>query len=146
MTKYNVTTSKKSKVAAYRNSVSPKLLDSLKEQIERILLVEKKYRDKDYSAKKLADELETNPRYISATVNVRFEMNYAMLVNKYRIEEAKILLADMQYDKKRMEEISEMVGFANRQSFYAAFFRFTGITPREYRLRAKTKRGMKTDE
>ena len=33
-----------------------------------------------------------------------------------------------------MEEVSDMVGFANRQSFYASFYRVVGITPREYRL------------
>ena len=33
-----------------------------------------------------------------------------------------------------MEEISDMVGFANRQSFYAAFFKINGCTPREYKL------------
>jgi AraC-like DNA-binding protein len=26
------------------------------------------------------------------------------------------------------------VGFSNRQSFYASFFRVMGITPREYRM------------
>lgn len=35
-----------------------------------------------------------------------------------------------------MEDISDMVGFANRQSFYAAFYRINGITPREYKLRS----------
>jgi AraC-like DNA-binding protein len=33
-----------------------------------------------------------------------------------------------------MEEVSDMVGFANRQSFYASFYRIVGITPREYRM------------
>jgi AraC-like DNA-binding protein len=27
-----------------------------------------------------------------------------------------------------------MVGFANRQSFYASFYRVMGMTPRDYRL------------
>jgi AraC-like DNA-binding protein len=34
-----------------------------------------------------------------------------------------------------MEDISDMVGFANRQSFYASFYKINGITPREYKLR-----------
>jgi AraC-like DNA-binding protein len=33
-----------------------------------------------------------------------------------------------------MEEVSDMVGFANRQSFYASFYRVMGMTPRDYRL------------
>ena len=32
------------------------------------------------------------------------------------------------------EEISAMVGFANRQSFYAAFYKILGVTPRSYRM------------
>ncbi len=27
-----------------------------------------------------------------------------------------------------------MVGFSNRQSFYASFYKLMGMTPREYRL------------
>jgi AraC-like DNA-binding protein len=32
-----------------------------------------------------------------------------------------------------------MVGFSNRQSFYAAFFKIHGITPRQYRLNHEAK-------
>jgi AraC-like DNA-binding protein len=44
------------------------------------------------------------------------------------------ILVDKRYQDLRMEEVSDMVGFANRQSFYASFYRVVGITPREYRL------------
>lgn len=135
MAKYNIT-EKKEKVAAYRSLVSPKLMDELKEKILNIILIQKKYKDKDYSAKKLAEDLGTNTRYISAVVNVRFHMNYTSFVNKYRIEEAMTLLTDKRYQDLNMEDISDMVGFANRQSFYAAFYRINGITPREYKMRA----------
>ena len=87
MAKYNIT-EKKEKVAAYRSLVSPKMMDEMQEKIMNIIVMQKKYRDKDYSAKKLAEELGTNTRYISAIVNVRFHMNYTSFVNKYRIEEA----------------------------------------------------------
>ena len=116
MAKYNIT-EKKAKEAVYRSLVSPKLMDEMKEKILNIIVMEKKYKDKDYSAKKLAEDLGTNTRYISAVVNVRFHMNY-----------------DRRYQDLRMEEVSDMVGFANRQSFYASFYKLMQMTPREYRL------------
>ena len=75
MAKYNIT-ERKEKEAAYRSLVSPKLMDEMKEKILNIIVMQKKYKDKDYSAKKLAEDLGTNTRYISAVVNVRFHMNY----------------------------------------------------------------------
>ena len=134
MAKYNIT-EKKEKEAAYRTLVSPRLMDELKEKIIDIILVQKKFKDKEYSAKKLAEELGTNTRYISAVVNVRFHMNYTSFVNKFRVEEAMALLTDKRFMDLNMEEISDMVGFSNRQSFYASFFKFNGITPREYKIR-----------
>lgn len=133
MAKYNITP-KKDKTAAYRALIKPKLMDELERRITDVVYVQKKYRDPNYSAKQLADELRTNTRYISAVVNVRFGMNYTSLINKYRIDEAMAVLADPAYRKTNMEDISSMVGFSNRQSFYASFYRITGITPREYKL------------
>jgi AraC-like DNA-binding protein len=95
--------------------------------------MQKKYKDKNYSARKLAEDLGTNTRYVSAVVNVRFHMNYTSFVNKYRIEEAMSILVDKRYRDLRIEEVSDMVGFSNRQSFYASFYRVTGITPKEYK-------------
>ena len=134
MAKYNIT-EPKDKDAAYRSLISPKLMDELKEKILNVVLIQKKYKDKNYSAKKLAEDLGTNTRYISAVVNVRFHMNYTSFVNKFRIEEAMALLVDRRYVDLNMEEISDMVGFANRQSFYASFYKINGMTPRDYKVR-----------
>ena len=67
-------------------------------------------------------------------MNVRFHMNYTSFVNKFRIEEAMAILVDRRYQDLRMEEVSDMVGFSNRQSFYASFYKILKMTPREYRL------------
>lgn len=133
MAKYNIT-EKKEKEAAYRSLVSPKLMDELEQKINNIIIVQKKYKDKDYSAKRLAEELGTNTRYISAVVNVRFHMNYTSFVNQYRIREAMSLLVDKRYQDLNMEDVSDMVGFSNRQSFYASFFKINGVTPRDYKV------------
>lgn len=139
MAKYNITV-RKNREAAYRTLVSPKIMDDIKEQILDVILIQKKYKDKTYSAKRLAEDLGTNTRYISAVVNVRFHMNYTSFVNKYRIDEAMALLVDKRYQDLNMEDISDMVGFANRQSFYASFYRINGMTPRDYRVKYNTLR------
>lgn len=123
----------KEKNAAYRSLIKPALSDELYDKILNIIVAQKKYKDPDYSAKKLAKELKTNSRYLSAVVNSRFGMNYRSLINKYRIQDALHLLTDKRYADSNVEKISDMVGFANRQSFYAAFYKNIGITPTDYR-------------
>jgi hypothetical protein len=51
MPKYNIIEIKE-KEAAYRKIVSPESMDRMQEQIMKIIVMDKKYRDKDYSAKK----------------------------------------------------------------------------------------------
>ena len=133
MEKYKIS-KLKIKKAEYRHTVSSMMMDIIQEQIMDIIVKQKVYLDKDYSAKKLAQEIGTNTRYISAVVNTRFNMNYSQFVNKCRIDEAMRILADMRYQDLSMSDICDMVGFATRQSFYAAFYRFVGVTPRQYRL------------
>lgn len=132
MAKYNITP-QKTKNAAYRSLVNPQLMDVLKEKILKIILIDKKYADSDYSAKKLASDLATNTRYISAVISVKFHMNYTSFVNKFRIEEAMAIMNDKRYKSLNIQDISAMVGFSNRQSFYAAFYKINGITPLKYR-------------
>ena len=132
MAKYNLP-EKKERDANYRALVSPAVMDELKERIMDVVVMQKKFKDKNYSARQLAQDLGTNSRYVSAVVNVRFRMNYTTFINKYRIEEAMSILTDKRYEDLRIEEVSDMVGFSNRQSFYASFYKFTGITPKEYR-------------
>lgn len=132
MAKYNIT-EKREKKANYRSLVSPQLMDEFEEKILNLVFVQKKYRLRDYSAKKLAEDIGTNTRYVSAVVNVRFHMNYKSYVNKCRIDEAMSILVDKRYQDLRMEDVGMMVGFSNRQSFYAAFYRFQHITPSDYR-------------
>ena len=131
MGKYNICDIKEKK-AAYRSLVSPAVMDRMQEQILKIIVFDKKYLDKNYSAQDLANEIGTNTRYI--VVNVRFHMNFTSFVNSYRINDAKSILVDKRYQDLNIEEVSDMVGFSNRQSFYAAFYRFTGITPRQWRI------------
>lgn len=132
MGKYNLT-EKKMRAPLYRSLLNPEMVENMYQEIMAKFIVEKKYRDADYNAQKLADELNTNTRYISAVINLRYQDNYSQMVNEFRIKDAMYLLKDKHSQKMTMEEIALTVGFSNRQSFYAAFYKRLGITPREYR-------------
>ena len=81
-TPYNIK-EKKEKNAAYRSLIRAELADELYEKILNIVVIEKRYRNKDFSAKELATELNTNTRYISAVINSRFNTNFSCLINEY---------------------------------------------------------------
>lgn len=131
MAKYNYHV-KKEKAATYRSQIRPEIIDEIYEQILKKMIVEKKYKDPTYTAKKLAEEIQTNTRYISAAVSLRFQMNYAELVCSYRIRDAISMLTDKRNKQMTMAQVAEACGFANRQSFYAAFYRLQGKTPKQY--------------
>lgn len=136
---YNIR-ERKIKNAAYRGMIRPELADELYDKIMNIVVFQKKYKDPNYSARDLAKELKTNTRYLSAVINFRFGKNYSCLLNEYRIKEALHLLVDKRYAEKNVEEISALVGFANRQSFYAAFYKNMGETPNAYRKKHSDKK------
>ena len=73
-TPYNIK-EKKEKNASYRSLIRAELADELFEKILNIIIIEKRYRDKDFTAKELAQQLNTNTRYISAVINSRFNTN-----------------------------------------------------------------------
>lgn len=133
MTKYNITP-KKEKNARYQALLNEETKDRLRDEILRIVVTERKYRDKDYNTRQLAMDLKTNSRYVSAVCATRFHKNYSEFVNDYRVNDAMSLLADKRYVKMTVEDIAEMAGFSTRQSFYSNFYKRVGVTPRQYRL------------
>lgn len=136
---YNIR-EKKEKHSAYRSLIRAELADELYDKILNIIVIDKRYRDKNFSAKELAKELNTNTRYISAVVNSRFNTNFSCLINEYRIKEAMHRLRDKRYTNMTIEEIGLSVGFANRQSFYASFYRIMNETPNDYRKKPTVKK------
>ena len=87
MNKYN-TREKKECPALYRTTIKAEVIDIICEQILRKMIVEKRYRDPSYNAQRLAEEIGTNPRYISAAVSLRFQCNFPELIAGYRLREA----------------------------------------------------------
>lgn len=116
----------------YSARIGRGLLQDIKKGIDNYVFRGKRYRFVNYTAKQLAEDIGTNTRYLSAAIRLYYSCNFAELVNKLRIEEAKQMLLDVNCTLS-MEDIAWSAGFAKRQSFYNAFAKFVGVKPREWR-------------
>lgn len=121
----------------YLSKINADTLETITLGVIDQLMMKKGYKDKTCSARQLAVLLHTNTRYISIAISRKFHVNYSQLVNKLRVEEAMSMLVDARYKHYRMEDISDTVGFANRQTFNAAFLKHCGMTPSEYVAKVK---------
>ena len=117
---------------AYSRRINRDTLSDVNKGIRNFIVLGKRYRDPAYNARKLADDIHTNTRYLSAAIRMYYGCNFSELVNKLRVDEAKEMLANP-LCTMTIEDISISSGFANRQSCYSAFERYTGVKPKEYR-------------
>lgn len=134
MSKYNIRKIEP-KYAEYHDGMKEQVKDKLYQDILRVLVDECKFTDPDYSAGKLAKELDVAPQSLSVVFATRFHRSFPLYVNDCRIEYAVALLSDRNNRKVNLGYIGEMCGYATRQSFYSNFYRRMGCTPKEYRNR-----------
>lgn len=107
---------------------------ALKGQIDEILIRGKKYRDPRFSAGDLAEMLGVSRWHLSRIVRMEYGMGYVEVVHGYRVKDAMRHLRDKRFEVYSVDDIGEMVGFGNRQSFFSAFKKIVGMTPEKYRM------------
>lgn len=93
----------------------------------------KAYTKTNYSIYDLSNELNIPFKRVSAQINSFANVNFNQFINEKRVEDAKVLLKDEQYNKYSLEAIGEEVGFSSKSSFYRAFKKHTGFTPNEFK-------------
>lgn len=99
--------------------------------LNELIMREKLYCDEDLTLKRLADLLEIQPQELSVYLNHHLKMNFNSFLNKYRVDEAILLMTE---DKERpLLSIAFAVGFNSKSVFYDAFSKQTGMSPARYR-------------
>lgn len=104
----------------------------MKEKLRRIMANEKPYLDHTIRMEDLADKLNLSRNHTSQIINQHYNLSFFDFVNKYRVEEAKKLLAQNEKNNANITQIVYDSGFGNRASFYKAFRKFEGQTPTQY--------------
>lgn len=102
----------------------------LAESVRKLMSQEKLYHTMELSREMLAKKLAVTENQLSRVINRFFSQNFNMLVNGYRIEEAKGRLV---MEDTAITTIAFEVGFSSIPSFNRVFKQVTGLSPTEYR-------------
>lgn len=105
----------------------------LKNQLLKYMTDEKLYLDPNLSLEMLARKLSVLPKHLSQIVNEMFLQNFNDFVNQYRVKECINCLKDENNGGKTLLRIAFECGFNTKATFNAAFKKFTGVTPKEFR-------------
>lgn len=110
---------------------SAAIYDRVRAELEQGL-----FRRPDLSLAELAKAAGAAPHHVSQALSEAGSTTFTELLAKYRVGEARRLLALADNAKVAVEPIGMEAGFKSRSAFYAAFREATGLSPAEYRRRA----------
>lgn len=117
-----------------KKQAEDKLLNSqFAENIDSMMREHKPYLQPDITLDMLADTLGIPSRDLSLVFSRHFDSNFYEFINRYRIEEAKKMLADPKQKSKTITHIYLDVGFNSKSVFNTFFKKHLGQTPSEYR-------------
>jgi AraC-like DNA-binding protein len=118
----------------YERSVLDRaMIADIQRKLENFIHTEKPYLNSELTMPLLADQLKVSMHHLSQVINEQYGLNFSDFINQYRIEEMKTKLTDTRYHHFKIEQIAFDTGFNSKSTFQAAFKKFTGRTPSEYR-------------
>jgi len=102
---------------------------------ELIRYVEEKkpYLHDGLTLSELAKQVGMNRNQLSSVINNGIGDSFYTFINKYRVEEAKRLIANPKNANFTILSLAFEAGFPSKSSFHNIFKKLTGITPAEYR-------------
>lgn len=119
--------------------VSKKTTDKKYEDVvSRIIFLmenEKLYQETELTLLDLANKLELPSYQVSQAINEGLDKSFYDVINGYRVEEAKRLLADPKNLNYTILSVGFEAGFNSKTTFNTVFKKFTGLTPTDFRNR-----------
>jgi AraC-like DNA-binding protein len=102
-------------------------------RLEKLMEAEKLYLQPGVTINHLADALKCSRHHLSQVLNDKLQQSYYDYINALRVEEAKRLLNNPQFEQIKIASIAYDAGFNSLSSFNDVFKKFTGKTPSDYR-------------
>ena len=103
------------------------------DRLVTLMVNDKLYKEPNLSLIDVAKLLQMPARSLSKIINENSSKNFNQFVNYYRVEEAKKLLKDSNYNNLTILGIAYDAGFSSKASFYSVFKKFTKNTPNTFK-------------
>ena len=116
-----------------KSGLSGAQLLEYRDRLEQIMQSQQEYLRSDLTLPKLAKAIDCSVNHLSQVINSGCGMSFFDYVNRFRIEHAKGLLAELDGQNGAILNIAFTVGFNSNSAFYAAFKKCVGQTPAQYR-------------
>ncbi len=113
--------------------ISEERLNYLKNQLLELMEKEKPYLDSEITLPKLGKMLLLNTYQTSYLINTSFGENFYTLINRYRLDECKRMLASNQFNHLSILGIAFEAGFNSKTVFNTSFKKSTGLSPKEFK-------------
>lgn len=114
------------------SKLEPADREKFKSQLLEYLENEKPYLEPDLTLAVLSEKLSVPVRCLSQVINDCFGKNFNDFINGYRVQESINKLNENLPGEQKILEIAYSVGFNSKSSFYDAFKKYTGLTPKKY--------------
>jgi len=116
-----------------KSGLSDEQLASYKQRLEHVMQTEQAYLRSDLTLPNLASVVDCSVNHLSQVINAGFGVSFFDYLNRYRVEHAKELLCELNGRGNAVLNIAFTVGFNSNSAFYAAFRKYVGQTPAQYR-------------
>jgi YesN/AraC family two-component response regulator len=120
--------------------LNPYFAEECIKKLRRLMEDEKVYHDEKISLQSLAEKLSIPSHLLSQILNETLNQSFFDLINSYRVEEAKEILASSRGTDKKNVILAHDVGFNSMTAFYKTFKKYTGMTPHQYKKEVKKKK------
>jgi AraC-like DNA-binding protein len=126
---------KKAEVKPIKVVSIDKRFEDIAPKIISLMEKEKLYQETELTLLDLANKLQLPSYQVSLAINEGLNKSFYDMINGYRVEEAKRLLADPKNLNYTILSVGFEAGFNSKTTFNTVFKKFTGLTPTDFRNR-----------
>ena len=106
-------------------------VDEILQVVENLIIEQQVYRDENLSLKSFSEKLGLTPHQVSELLNSRIGTSFPNFIATHRVKAAQSILVKDQ--DAAIIAVGYEVGFNSVSSFYAAFKKYTGMSPGKFK-------------